>query len=679
VHGLPAKIIRPTASEHKEVASALLPSTFHSTLTRGLLAGVGLGFIETTLTYLTGSAPTADALPVFGIATVILLMASAALSPLVRSASRGKVADAVLLGLPVLVFGLRGCLFGCDIGLASALLRWTPTLLLLTALLIAVVVRQERLAVGAFATLALGTQFLAALAFGVRTDQYPAINLRVIILTIALAGMLLTASSFLWRRRDLSGRVVVLHLTVVAIASVGVATTLGSAPPQLETVVVSTARASVLASPNVVLIVMDTVRSDHLNAYGYARETAPHLEALAAHSLVFERATANATYSLASHASLLTGLLPSQHGAHLIPNPWARMHPMLNLAVGSFAVRREASTVAEYLHSKGYATAGISANDVYLAEWTGLQRGFDLFEAHARRRYRFAPTAAPIMVAAQRLRDEPFNTQDTWAAAQVVDAAIDWVSATPQPFFLFLNLFDAHEPYTPPGGSPFRGDGLGSDDHEIPEYDAEIRIVDREIGRLLDRLRSRGLFDGSLVVVTSDHGQYFGEHGLAGHTHQLYEPVLRVPLLVKLPGQSGPPRWIKERIGLHEVRRIVESVVKREPLGQMVETNPTLIAESWAENREDLTDPESIRPGAVAVYWGDWKLIHRRWASGDELFNLRSDPDEAQNLLIRPAPGALEVGHLLAGAARTQNTGPGAVPEVPTEALERLRALGYVN
>src|SRR6185295_17688527 len=148
--------------------------------------------------------------------------------------------------------------------------------------------------------------------------------------------------------------------------------------------------------------------------------------------------------------------------------------------------RNDVPTLAQDLKALGYSTAGISANDVYLARWTGLQRGFDSFEAKARRRYRFSPLAAPFVAQVLPRLGIPQVSffQDTWRAPYVTEAAIEWLRAAPEPSFLFLNYFDAHAPYDPPGGSPFRGDGVERDGH-VADYDGEIAFLDAHLGRLL--------------------------------------------------------------------------------------------------------------------------------------------------------------------------------------------------
>ena len=368
-----------------------------------------------------------------------------------------------------------------------------------------------------------------------------------------------------------------------SVLAIAVAWVLRAPPPHLPA---AAPAAPVPGRPNVLLIVLDTVRADHLSLYGYRRRTSPNLDALAADSLVFDRARANATYSLASHASLFTGLLPSRHGARPIPRSWFERHPTLNLAAQHFRVRNDVPTLAQDLKTLGYSTAGISANDVYLAPWTGLQRGFDAFEAKARRRYRFFPLSAPFVARIlPRLGVSPGQVLRGHVAGSRHHRRRRSAGCRPHPtpFFLFLNYFDAHAPYDPPGGGPFRGDGIGRDG-DVADYDGEIAFLDAHLGRLFQFMRDRGLLERTLVIVTADHGEYFGEHGLGGgHPPVLYEPVLSVPLIVRLPGGGSSGR-VRRWTGLHEVRGLVREVLAgKAPLSILEERDaPVALAEAWA-------------------------------------------------------------------------------------------------
>jgi arylsulfatase A-like enzyme len=640
--------------------------------------GVLLGFVDTVFTYTTSHAPFGDEALIIAVplatVTALTFLALGITRLVGRSEQAGPAVEAILLITPVFLFGARGCITGCDVSGWNLFLRWLPTASLATLLVIVVARGGSRWSpLPRLLALAGTTELLAALAFGIRTDQYPTISIEPVLLCVAP----LFALGIAWR---VGGRRWVSSALRVALCLVGlsmsVAWVFRATPPHLPA---AAPAASVPGRPNVLLIVLDTVRADHLGLYGYRRRTSPNLDELAADSLVFDRARANATYSLASHASLFTGLPPSRHGARPIPKRWFERHHTLNLAARDFRVRNDVPTLAQDLKTLGYSTAGISANDVYLARWTGLQRGFDAFEANARRRYRYFPLSAPFVAHVLPHLGVPHHVgsfQDTWRAPDITEAAIAWLQAAPTPFFLFLNYFDAHRPYDPPGGSPFRGDGVGRDG-DVANYDGEIAFLDIHLGRLLQFMRDRGLLERTLVIITSDHGEYLGEHGLGGHPPVLYEPVLSVPLIVRFPG-GGPTGRVARWTGLHEVRGLVREVLGgQRPLSILGERDaPAALAEAWGGAGDEALEAE---PTSVAVYFGDSKLLADRSGRGG-LFELNDDPGENHDLLRTPSPATAGIyarmrQALALGAAAQM----GESPEAPAEAIERLRALGYLQ
>jgi arylsulfatase A-like enzyme len=651
-------------------------------LGRSLAVGVFLGFVDTAFTYTTSHAPFVDAALIVAVPLVIvsaLALLALGITRLVgRSDSAPRAVQATLLIAPVVVFGARGCIAGCGVSGWNLFLRWLPTASLATLLIIVVAWGGSQWSpLLRLLVLAGTTQVLAALTFGIRTDEYPTMSIEPVLLCVALLSALVIAWRVGGQRWVSSGPRVAL---VVVGLSTAVAWVLRAVPPHLPR---AAASATAAGRPNVLLIVLDTVRADHLSLYGYRRRTSPNLDQLAVRSLVFDRARANATYSLASHASLFTGLPPSGHGARPIPNNWLERHPTLNLAARSFRVREDVPTIAQDLKTLGYSTAGVSANDVYLARWTGLQRGFDAFEAKARRRYRFSPLSAPFVAQVlPRLGVSQVTFfQDTWRAPDITEAAIGWLKTAPSPFFLFLNYFDAHSPYDPPGGSPFRGDGVGRDG-DVADYDGEIAFLDAHLGRLLQFMRDRGLLERTIVIITSDHGEYFDEHGLRGHPAVLYEPVLSVPLIVRLPG-GLPTGRVARWTGLHEVRGLVREVLGGlRPLSILGERSaPAALAQAWSEAAGDATI--EAEPSSSVVYFGDLKLIANR-SGGGALFDLTDDPREDHDLLRGPSRmmsatytatyTKMRQALALGAAARM-----GESPEAPPEAIERLRALGYVQ
>ena len=301
------------------------------------------------------------------------------------------------------------------------------------------------------------------------------------------------------------------------------------------------------AAPNLVLVVLDTVRADHLAPYGYARVTTPHLDAFARDEATrFTQARSSSSWTLPSHASLFTGLLPSEHGAAY---PGETAHPL----------RGEVVTLAERLRAAGYETAAVVANTLFIVPRLGMDQGFGHFDD--RRGSFVGDYLALPQLAGLRLAvgHTPYRS-----AREITEAALQWLDArspsegrlAARPFFLMLNYMDAHRPYLPP--SPF--DKAFSD--EVPEYalkperklhlllyDRELMHLDSQLARLLERLRERGLFENTVVVVTADHGEAFGEHGRYGHSGTLFEELVHVPLYVKPAGAASGRSTIASSMG----------------------------------------------------------------------------------------------------------------------------------
>lgn len=302
--------------------------------------------------------------------------------------------------------------------------------------------------------------------------------------------------------------------------------------------------AAAAGQPNVLLIVLDTVRADRLSLYGYSRNTTPFLSRLSQESTVFTQAVSTSSWTMPAHASLFTGLYPNQHGAH-----------------GDRLDARN-TTLAEVFAVHGYRTAGFTANTVMTQRRTGLHRGFqhyeDLFASlidaasrttFGRRLARFAP------------RFGYYDWPGRKNAAVINNSFLAWVDSrgTQRPFFAFLNYFDAHGPYLPPrefaerfsaqpdalvARQPFDGWAYtgGEVDAAVREmesdaYDASLAYLDAQLERLFNELRARGLLDRTLVVVTSDHGESIFEHAALGHSINLYREALHIPLLLRWPGR----------------------------------------------------------------------------------------------------------------------------------------------
>ncbi len=297
--------------------------------------------------------------------------------------------------------------------------------------------------------------------------------------------------------------------------------------------------------PNIVFIVLDTVRADHLSSYGYSRPTTPNLDRLAARGVLFENAIAPTSWTLASHASMFTGLLPHQNGAD-----W-----WLPLPAGP-------RTLAEILRSRGYTTAGFVGNFDYCQRGWGIGRGFDTYvDASDSFRHNLTATLAGTAIVQPVYQHFfRFDYLERQTASEMDGKVFRWLQQGPQqPYFLFLNYFDVHVPYLtePPYDQRFGKVSVGMvhrlfDDLQTPgpprgitasdgvrlmaAYDNCLAYLDAQVGRLLDRLRDSPEGRNTIVIVTSDHGEEFGEQGYYSHGYNLYREALHVPLIIAGPG-----------------------------------------------------------------------------------------------------------------------------------------------
>jgi hypothetical protein len=328
-------------------------------------------------------------------------------------------------------------------------------------------------------------------------------------------------------------------------------------------------------APNVLLVVLDTVRADRLSLYGYSRPTSQTLEQLARRGIRFDEARATAPWTLPSHVSMFTGRWPHELDVH-----W--MTPL----------RGNSLTLAEYLGSSGYATAGFTANTGYCSYDSGLDRGFTHFEDydldfHTPQFWRMASLVEYgcqqfSVLGLQLTRSLPGGVLHSrlepllkWLtkpgrknAGSINREFLDWLSYRQdqkRPFFAFLNYYDAHAPYLPPEGAGFRF-GVRPrtlDDYLLlielwptidkamltPHYrdmvsdcyDSCLAYLDQRLGELFDALQRRGVLDRTVVIVTADHGEELGEHRLFDHGESLYRPEIRVPLLFVLPPDRQSP------------------------------------------------------------------------------------------------------------------------------------------
>ncbi len=468
----------------------------------------------------------------------------------------------------------------------------------------------------------------------------------------------------------------------------------------------SAAGSTHFAQPNLVIVVLDTVRADHLSLYGYPRRTTPHIEALAHDSVVYTNAIAPSDMTLSSHGSLFTGLYAGWHGAHCRP-PSASYGSSLN---------RDVHTLAEILAGKSYSTTGVSAN-LYLRENFGLQKGFQAFRI---------PRPVPILSAEswyllrRSMRRGLTHFVDTaqfdrlFARSEDVNRVafglMDEDKLNRGPFFLFMNYMDAHFPYVPP--SPFdslfpgklrsltqddltaiqesviRGATMTEDDHEhfMSQYDGGIAYDDAHVGQVVRWLKRRGLYDNTMIVVASDHGEQFGEKNLVLHANSIYQNLLHVALVVKYP-KSARTGVVNDPVSLVDVAPtalaalgypVPKQMQGRDLLAPGPLSPRQLYGESYpcpALHRSDCP-PEGCLTRAVF----SWPFKYTASSNGRrEFFNLATDPGEDHNAVASQPDAAKELGAELGRWTKTIPATSAQRSNVGGEALQQLKSLGYVQ
>lgn len=439
-------------------------------------------------------------------------------------------------------------------------------------------------------------------------------------------------------------------------------------------------------SRNVVLISIDTLRAGHLGSYGYSRSTSPVLDVLAERGVRFSKAFTSSSWTLPAHVSIMTSLYPHQH----------------NVQKETQSLSEQIPTLAEILSKQGFETGGF-ISWFYVSSRYGFNRGFDTFEE-------FLP-----------------QNQDLSAyrrAEEIMDHAIHWLRtksrSSDQPLFLFIHLFDPHMDYNPP--PPYdelfvaedHGDidgsyqtlkkyikGLHTEPARIETkdlqkiialYDGEIRYVDTQVGRLLEALSELSLDASTLVIVTSDHGEEHNDHGsMEGHQWTLYDEVLHVPLILRIPG--GPEGRIVD--SLVEITDIAPTILHWLEMDSPKEFEGRSLLEIM-ENSNAVEDRKVCSIIArfnsmCAVRSQTHKLILTGdtgtnafgipISSGYELYDMQRDPEERVNIFSMDSPVAMKLMRHLDSWLRIRKVVDENAEGVTfsEEELERLRSLGYIE
>ncbi len=442
--------------------------------------------------------------------------------------------------------------------------------------------------------------------------------------------------------------------------------------------------------PDVVVLLIDALRADRLSSDGYRRQTTPAIDGLARDGVLFRQAVAQSTFTKSSVATLFTGRYPYQHGVY-----WGSLR-LSSGQVISDLLREEETTLAEELRKRGYLTAAWVQNS-HLRRVMGFAQGF-------------------------------VSYRDSQGSIERIHRAFrPWLRGPGRryPYFAYLHYIDLHDPYRPEppydtlflpegerlgdGGDVYAGidlDEWGAYLAAVREgrrqpsaaevegfealYDGQLRYIDDQIGELLQELRDLGLYDRSLIVVTSDHGDGFMEHGFISHSTTPYEELVRVPLVVKFPDGRFAGRVVERQVRLVDVMPTVLEAAgaRRWPEIAGCSLLPLVEEGEWSRARPsadpgadcDVAVIEIAEEGAypvVAVRREGWKYIHHE-KRPDELYDLERDPGERVNRLAEGGEVASELERIaLEVVARRPD--PADRVELDEQAVRELKALGYLE
>ena len=427
-------------------------------------------------------------------------------------------------------------------------------------------------------------------------------------------------------------------LPVSAVALAAIVVMLGGARLR-ESRALAAVPPSPTGAPNVLLLILDTVRSYSVSGYGYARPTTPTIDSLARSGVRFDRAIVPASWTMPSHATMFTARWPFE----LRTGPRTPLGPKY-------------PTIAEAMADAGWATGGFGANHSYLTWEHGLERGFARFEGYpANLAMFFTATAIGRTLMEYNTFRKPlgyFDSPMRKTAADVNDGLLDWLDdIDDRPFFAMLNYFDAHHPYLPPepyltkfgphGALRWRGGELvfrefSADEIALKQnqYDGGIAYVDAEIARLLAALDARGQLDNTVVIVTSDHGEHWGEHQRLSHGRSLYRQELQVPLVMTGPGIPASGSTVPDVVSLRDLPATIldAGVVSN----RSVFPGASLLA--LARGSDDVPRSPAFSEDAPFGQRGARSLIadglhYIRLRNGtEELYDLESDSLELHNV-----------------------------------------------
>jgi arylsulfatase A-like enzyme len=400
------------------------------------------------------------------------------------------------------------------------------------------------------------------------------------------------------------------------------------------------------ARQNVLLVTFDTTRADHIGAYGYRDALTPAMDDLAANGTLFERAYAPAPLTLPSHATMLTGLYPPEHGLH---------------ANGESRLGTDMPTLAGVLKEAGYQT-GAFVGSFVLAEKFGLSRGFNAYD-----------DSMPGTSGGHTGGDHDHRQR---SARDVTDQALQWLEQHGRkPFFCWVHYYDPHHPYMP------HTDSFGKKFESHP-YDAEIAFADSQLARLLKLLETRGLTDRTVVVVAGDHGESLSEHDEPTHAYTVYDSTIKVPLIIREGSFRAAHQRITTPVSLVDVFPTVlecvgVNVPKQSPLARSLQ--PALRGNELSARLCYSETEQPWREGGWAplhsIVDGNWKYIR---TPRPELYDLKLDPNETANLAETSPDRVRELDDALAQMEQRMETREAPMAGLTRNEERALQSLGYV-
>jgi arylsulfatase A-like enzyme/Tfp pilus assembly protein PilF len=392
--------------------------------------------------------------------------------------------------------------------------------------------------------------------------------------------------------------------------------------------------------PNVLLLTLDTLRPDHIGAYGYNKIQTPVLDRLAKNGVLFQHAVCQTPLTLVSHSSIFTGMNPNVHGV--------RDNAYFNLS-------SDHKTLAEYFKEEGYTTAAFIGSAI-LDRRHGLGQGFDWYS-------RYQPTIVVGMESQRR-------------AEEVISETVEWLQKwnSKDPLFLWIHLYDPHLPYDPP--DPFRTQYASS------PYDGEIAYMDHVLGVLFTQLEQLGFLTNGIVVAIGDHGESLGEHKELDHGYYVYDSTIKIPFMMSWPGHLKP-RVITEQVQSIDVLPTLADLVGFKTDGSVQGKSLRTLMEGKTKNLP-AAYLESLTPKLyygwselVSLRTNDWKYIA---APEPELYNLKDDPGELNNLITTRADTARlmdqQLSKVIEIGSKTQEQ---KKESIDAEDLEQLASLGYIG